>query len=242
MSAVRARVASPGVAAAPARSLAAVGSGTLALVRDPLRLALFILTVITISRVHQHYPVLEKFRPAMLLVVAAVGYAYLHPRYLTRRNVFSAWADAFRCRARNPRLLLRPFGISLGGSALSSRILHQDADLRVADCYSIRHVRDLYTFVGVRVELQQHPFISSLSSFSGSRKAAVTSLVEQPLHLRLERPWSRDAGRSPAHSAFTHHRAGHKRVDPPGNAGAYCGDDGALRLSRWIPRFLWLSE
>src|SRR6266571_3849363 len=65
--------------------------GRLKIVRDPLRVALFILTVITISRIHQHYPLLAKARPAVLLVIASVAYAYLNPRYLTTANVMRLW-------------------------------------------------------------------------------------------------------------------------------------------------------
>ena len=148
MSAVRARAASPRMAAGPASPLTAVGSGPLALVRDPLRLALFILTVITISRVHQHYPVLEKFRPAMLLVVAAVGYAYLHPRYLTRKNVFQLWPMRLVATLAILACCSAAFGISLGGSALfilGSYAKTLTYALLIA--VSVRHVRDLYTFV-----------------------------------------------------------------------------------------------
>jgi len=110
--------ASPRMAAASLRSLAGIGAAPLALVLDPLRLALFILTVITISRVHQHYPALEKFRPALLLVVAAVGYAYLHPRYLTRKNVLRLWPMRLVAALAILACCSAAFGISLGGSAL----------------------------------------------------------------------------------------------------------------------------
>ncbi len=123
-------------------------AGTLSIVRDPLRTVLFILTVLTISRVHQQYPILEKLRPALLLVVASVGYAYLNPRYLTRANILSLWP------ARMVALLAvwacgsAVFGISLGASAtfiLSTyvKILAYAVLIMVA----IRQVRDLYTFV-----------------------------------------------------------------------------------------------
>jgi O-antigen ligase len=128
----------------------AIGSATppLAIVRDPLRVVLFVLTVITISRVHQHYPVLEKFRPALLLVVASVGYAYLNPRYLTRTNVLQVWPMRLVAILGILACCSAAFGISLGGSAsfiLSSygKTLAYAFLLAV----SIRHVRDLFTFV-----------------------------------------------------------------------------------------------
>jgi hypothetical protein len=57
----------------PASTSYAAAQERLRIARDPLRVALFVLTIVTISRVHQHYPVLEKLRPALLLVVASVG-------------------------------------------------------------------------------------------------------------------------------------------------------------------------
>jgi hypothetical protein len=53
----------PGVAVRASRPLVGTAAAPLALGRDPLRMALFVLTILTISRVHQHYPVLAKFRP-----------------------------------------------------------------------------------------------------------------------------------------------------------------------------------
>jgi O-antigen ligase len=117
-------------------------------VRDPLRVALFVLTVLTISRVHQHYPILEKFRPALLLVVASVGYAYLNPQYLTRANILNHWPMRLVAMLGVWACCSAAFGISLGASAtfiLSTyvKVLAYGVLIAVA----IRHVRDLYTFV-----------------------------------------------------------------------------------------------
>lgn len=120
----------------------------MAIVRDPLRMTLFLLTVITISRVHQHYPVLEKFRPALLLVVASIGYAYLNPRYLTRTNVLRFWPTRLVAILGVLACTSTAFGISLGGSA--SFILDSYAKTLAYAfliAISIRHVRDLFTFV-----------------------------------------------------------------------------------------------
>src|SRR6476660_7853273 len=70
---------------------AVAATNKLFIIRDPLRISLFVLTVLTISRVHEHYSILAKLRPGQLLVVASVGYAYLNPRFLTRVNVFRFW-------------------------------------------------------------------------------------------------------------------------------------------------------
>lgn len=145
--AARSMVGSADAKGASRRPLA-VTTAPLALVSDPLRVALFTLTVITISRVHQHYPVLEKFRPALLLVIASIGYAYLNPRYLTRANVLQLWPMRLVAILGVLACCSAAFGISLGGSAsfiLSSygKTLAYAFLLAV----SIRHVRDLFTFV-----------------------------------------------------------------------------------------------
>jgi hypothetical protein len=137
------------------RSLAARASfppagaaAALAVVRDPLRITLFVLTVITISRVHQHYPVLEKFRPGVLLVIASVGYAYLNPHYLTRTNVLRLWPMRLVAALGVLACCSAPFGISLGGSAtfiLGSYAKALAYAFLIA--VGIRHVRDLFTFV-----------------------------------------------------------------------------------------------
>jgi O-antigen ligase len=120
----------------------------LALVWDPLRITLFVLTILTISRVHEHYPVLAKFRPALLLVIASVAYAYLNPRYLARANVLRAWPMRLVAALGVLSCFSAAFGISLGGSA--SFILNNYAKTlgyAFLIAVSIRHVRDLYTFV-----------------------------------------------------------------------------------------------
>ena len=120
----------------------------LAPVRDPLRIALFILTVLTISRVHQHYPILEKFRPALLLSLMSVGYAYLYPRYLTRTNVVGVWPMRITAMLGGWACFTAAFGISLGASAifiLSTYVKVVVYALLIA--VAIRHVRDLFTFV-----------------------------------------------------------------------------------------------
>jgi O-antigen ligase len=120
----------------------------LAIVRDPLRMVIFALTVLNISRLHAHYRVIGKLRPALLLVVVAVGYAYLYPRYLTRTNVLKLWPMRQIAILGGLACCSAVFGVSLGRSALF--IL--DSFIKVLAyaflvALSIRHVRDLYTFV-----------------------------------------------------------------------------------------------
>jgi len=128
------------------RSFGAIGK--LRLVRDPIRVALFVTTILTVSRVHQHYGFLAKFRPVLLLVLAAAGYAYLNPRYLTRTNVLTLWPMRLVALLGVLSCGSVVFGISLGASgkfvldSYSKTLIY--AFLLVV---SIRYVDDLFTYV-----------------------------------------------------------------------------------------------
>jgi O-antigen ligase len=129
-------------------SFASAAAGRLTIVRDPLRLLLFALTVLTVSRIHQHYPQLMRVRPALLLVIASTAYAYLNPRFLTRANVLKLWPMRLIAVLGVLACCSAVFGISLGRAAnfildAYSKTLVYAFLLAV----SIRHVRDLFTFV-----------------------------------------------------------------------------------------------
>ena len=135
-----------------ARSRAAGGFSAaaerLSIVHDPLRLLMFALTVLTVSRVHQHYPQLVKLRPALLLVIASAGYAYLNPRFLTRANVLKLWPMRLIAVLGVLACCSAVFGISLGRTA--SFILDVYVKVLVYAfliAVSIRHVKDLFTLV-----------------------------------------------------------------------------------------------
>jgi O-antigen ligase len=128
--------------------LSAAAEEPLRIVRDPLRATLFLVTVLTISRVHQHYPSVARLRPVLLLVIAAAGYAYLNPRYLTRTNVLNLWPMRLIAVLGVLSCGSAVFGISLGATA--HFILESYAKTIVyvfLIALSIRSVRDLYTFV-----------------------------------------------------------------------------------------------
>jgi O-antigen ligase len=122
--------------------------GELSIVRDPLRLLLLALTILTVSRVHQHYPMLMKLRPALLLVIAATGYAYLNPRFLTRENMLQLWPMRLIAILGVCACSSAVFGISLGHTATFFLEWYLKTLIYAfLLAVSIRHVRDLYTFV-----------------------------------------------------------------------------------------------
>src|SRR5437868_4329490 len=146
--AINPRFSRPRVGLRSSRPMAGVAATSLALMRDPLRIALFVLTILNVSRVHEHYPVLAKLRPGLLLVVASVGYAYLNPRYLTRVNVLTLWPTRIVAILGVLACCSAAFGISLGGSAtfiLDSYVKTLAYAFLIA--VSIRRLRDLYTYI-----------------------------------------------------------------------------------------------
>jgi O-antigen ligase len=140
--------ATPATGAAPhPSSRRPLASGSLRLNLDPLRAALLVLMVLSVSRLHQYFPLLAKVRPLLLLVGFTAAYAFLNPKKIAADNL----------KMRPPRLVMAiaiwaclsaPFGISLGGSAkfildeFSKTIL-----LFVLLVVAIRGTRDLLTII-----------------------------------------------------------------------------------------------
>src|ERR1700730_2889064 len=153
MGAVRRSLASPsltrtGPGSRRLTGLSSAAEEPLRIMRDPLRATLFVVTVLTISRVHQHYPSVARLRPVLLLVIASAAYAYLNPRLLTRANVLALWPMRLIALLGALACSSAVFGISLGATA--RYILETYAKTIVYAfliALSIRSVRDLYTFV-----------------------------------------------------------------------------------------------
>ena len=118
----------------------------LKLARDPLRISLFLLTIITISRVHQHWKFIGKLRPALVLAFLTAVYAYLNPRLIERRGPFYTWPAKVTVALGVLACLSAAFGISLGGSAMFI-ITEYSKTLVFAFLLfaAIRNATDLYT-------------------------------------------------------------------------------------------------
>jgi O-antigen ligase len=116
--------------------------------RDPLRLSLFFLMIITVSRIHQHWKLLGRLRPALVLAALTGLYAYLNPRFIAPQGLLRTWPARVVAAIAVWACLSVPFGISLGGSAVfileefSKTLLF--AFLLIV---SVRRASDLYTFV-----------------------------------------------------------------------------------------------
>ncbi len=115
---------------------------------DPLRLGLFLLTIVTVSRIHQHFGFIARFRPALLLVAITAVYAYLNPKKLSTWGMLKTWPAKLMVALLVFACVSAPFGLSLGGSAsfiigdYSKTLIY--AFLLIA---AIRGAADLYTLV-----------------------------------------------------------------------------------------------
>jgi O-antigen ligase len=115
---------------------------------DPFRLFLVVLTVITISRIHQHYPIVARLRPALLMTAAAAIYAYLNPKKMAAGNLLQTWPARVIAAFGVLACLSVPFGISIGGAG--SFILQDYSKTLVFALLivvAVRNARDLYAFI-----------------------------------------------------------------------------------------------
>ena len=84
---------------------------------SPLWIALLLLTVLTVSRVHSYYGAVGRMRPALLLFAFAVAYVFIRPRVLNARNLLRPWPGKVVIALGVFSCFSAVFGISLGSSA-----------------------------------------------------------------------------------------------------------------------------
>jgi len=108
-------VGAPAAVPAATRRRGTVSRG-LAPAWNPLQLQLALLFIVVISRIHQHFRVVAKFRPALLLALGALAYAYLNPKYLSTTSVLKSPLPRLMIALFVVVCLSVPFGISIGNS------------------------------------------------------------------------------------------------------------------------------
>lgn len=115
---------------------------------DPLRISLFLLTVLTLSRVHQQFAWLAGIRPALLLAALAATYAFLNPRAMAPGNLLRTWPAQVIVALAVVACLSVPFGIAMGRSA---NFIVQDYSSVLVFAFlliaAIRCARHLFLFV-----------------------------------------------------------------------------------------------
>ena len=115
---------------------------------DPLHIALVLLMVMTISRVHQQFGFMAKVRPAMMLVLVSFFLALANPRFLSEKGPLFTVPPKLIAAFVVMACLSVPFGLSPGASGLF--ILTQYAPVIVFSGLLIvatRRASDLYAFV-----------------------------------------------------------------------------------------------
>jgi len=85
---------------------------------DPFRLCLMALIVLSLSRFGGYFGILRLLRPALLLFVFCVGYAFLHKQKLNATNLVGSWSVGLINAIGLVALGSTVFGISLGHSAV----------------------------------------------------------------------------------------------------------------------------
>jgi len=85
---------------------------------DPLRWTVFLLVVMTVSRINGKVAFLTPLRPLLLLSAAALAYAVMNPRFLSRLAWPRTWPARVVAAFAVVACLSAVFGISLGGAAM----------------------------------------------------------------------------------------------------------------------------
>jgi O-antigen ligase len=115
---------------------------------DPLRISLFLLMIITISRIHQHIRIIGKLRPALLLAFATAFYALMQPKLIRPENLKDLWIPRVVLGLAVMACISVPFGVSIGGSALFIiQEYSKTVIFAVLLIVAIRSAADLYTFI-----------------------------------------------------------------------------------------------
>lgn len=123
-------------------------TGALKLADDPFRRLVFLVVLMNISRIHQHFGFLNPLRPALTVTGLAAVYAYMNPRYLVTGSIFRTWPAKAILGLLLAACVSTPFGISMGGSGyfiLTEYIKTIVFAFLVIS--AIRNPRDLYTMI-----------------------------------------------------------------------------------------------
>ena len=126
----------------------AIGRTGLRLSRDPFRAILFVITVLTVSRVHQHFPLLAKARPVLVLYMLTAAFIVLAPRSVSMTTLFRTWPPKVVAALGVVACISALFGISFGGAASFLVSVYSSVLVYAFLLFiGIRNARELYTFV-----------------------------------------------------------------------------------------------
>lgn len=121
---------------------------TLSPSRDPVRILLALLLFVTVSRIHQEYPILGALHPGLLLFGGAAGYALLKPTELRVANIVETWPPRVVAALVALACISVPFGMSMGASGVFMIESYSKVVLTFfLMVVAIRKPGDLYLFV-----------------------------------------------------------------------------------------------
>jgi hypothetical protein len=116
--------------------------------KDPYRVVLLVLVVLTISRMHMAVSGLEEIRPLILLTIAALAVAWARPKLLAQRSLLISWPAKVVVALAVWAVFGAVFGLSFGSSAT---FIVQDFSKTIILTFlilaSIRTAKDLYTII-----------------------------------------------------------------------------------------------
>lgn len=116
--------------------------------RDLLRTCLYLLIVVTVSRVHGRFPMIADMRPGLVLVGLALFAAFLNPRALADSRWYGRWPAKVVLGLLVTALISVVFGISQGGSLFFFRENYSKTlVVTFLLMASIRELQDLWRYV-----------------------------------------------------------------------------------------------
>ncbi|HEU4649497.1 MAG TPA: O-antigen ligase family protein [Gemmatimonadales bacterium] len=115
---------------------------------DPFRLSLFLLMIINVSRIHQHFKAIAVLRPAVILVALTAMWAVMEPRLIRYDNLRQGWMPKVVAAIAVLACVGAPFGISLGGTGkFMIDEYSKTLIFAVLVLIAIRNTTDLFTLV-----------------------------------------------------------------------------------------------
>jgi O-antigen ligase len=127
---------------------AGTATGPLRATNDGFRNIMSLLMVFTISRIHQHFPILAPFRPLMLLTLLGAFYALANPRFLSKDYAIKTWSFKITMAMGIMACISVPLGISMGASGMFILSEYSKVILfGVLVLFAVRHTNDLYRMV-----------------------------------------------------------------------------------------------
>lgn len=128
--------------------MAAVRGAALQMARDPYRVVLVGLIIMTVSRIHMQFPAFAKLRPALVFTILGVILAFAKPGLLSRQPLLHTRPAKYMAGFAVVGLFSMFFGISFGHTAVFIlNVYIKTLVFAALVILAVRGPRDLYTLV-----------------------------------------------------------------------------------------------